>query len=225
MGGVIPALIVLFNYLIFSGVIPDGVTMNYIIISQNIPPPISAMYLSNFAHANWSHLLENMGSFILIICNTVIIIRFIIPTFNNVSNPVDIFNPNTLVKSSLLFLTVVPFLIAAEAVVFLYLNPTATGVTGFSGIGFAFEGYLIYLVEMLIFWKIIHTAIVKGRPFLALIGIVLLIITPLYVLLSQFHAAPANVGSVNYGAHLVGFMLGVVIPYLMDRKRICEAFK
>jgi membrane associated rhomboid family serine protease len=210
--------------MIFSKTIPDWITENYVIIPQNAPPNIFAMFLSNFAHMGWAHLLENMGSYVILVCSIVIMIKFIIPFFNTETYPTDIFDPKTLVNSSILFFVLVPFFIAAESVIFLYLHQSATGVVGFSGIGFAFEGYLVYLMEMLIFWKIVYAAITKRRPILAVIGILLLLIMPIFVLGNQFNTMVTSNLPVNYGAHLVGFILGITIPYLLDRKRINGEF-
>jgi membrane associated rhomboid family serine protease len=200
MALLIPAVITVFNFALFYRVIPAGFTLDYVILSSASPNVVS-MFFSNFAHVDVSHLSENMIAYFTTIGAIVVIALFGIPR-SGLKYTLD---AKILVQSTVIFLLVVPFIISgASLLVAPYIGMEKN--VGFSGIVFAFFGYIVYILENLLLLKV---KAVKERK-QAIFGyalIVLIIVIPIIVMNSTIHT--------NYVGHFTGFVSGITIPFIL----------
>lgn len=210
MAVVVPFALLGFQLGLTTGTIP-GWFMNHYVILTFADPNIVSMFLSNYAHVNLNHLISNTVTYIFIMMMIATVALVAIPYNNRKTKGSQCqFGTRTLLWSTLVFFIVVPFIISAVSIIAGPMNGKTSGV-GFSGIVYAFEGYLVYICELIIIRKTqVMTA--KGHPkwivFGALIGL-MLIVSPILT------TNPLD-GESNYVAHLSGFVVGVMTPLLID---------
>lgn len=215
MGVLFPAVIVFFDMLTFSRIIPTPIIREYLVLTYKTPNVFS-MFFSNFVHANLAHMIENMMSYLITMAFIVVVAIVAVPYLNK-KNP-DLkyrFNTNTLVISTVLFVLVVPFVISMESIVLGNYIGVAGGL-GFSGIGFAFEGYLVYVMETLILCRI-RLYFRKRDEIMAYNGMFVAATIPIVILGMQIIMMYTSTVMANYAAHMVGFALGMMIPLCVDR--------
>lgn len=215
MGILFPMAMIVFNFMLFARVIPEQFIRDYVVLTFQ-SPNFPAMYLSNFAHLNIAHLLDNMAMFMITIVFIAAVANVAIPYVNQrVPGMNCIFGTRTLVWSTITFLVIVPFLISIESIV----AGNYTGVKGglgFSGVALAFEGYLVYLVEKLVIRKI--QVIMTGKnQLLVYAGITLVAMFPLIIIVEQIVTMYTSSVHANYPAHLLGFGLGIIVPFILDK--------
>ena len=209
---IIPAIIFLFDICLFYRVIPEQFTVDYVILVYS-SPKLSAMFLSNYAHITWSHLTENMLAYAITVLMIVAVAFVAIPHVNRKvgGNLRCRFGTKTLVQSTLVFFLIVPFMVSATSILAAPAIGMTTGV-GFSGIGYAFEGYLVYICEMLIIRKsqvMWHRGDRIWVAYGTVLGILLIVLPIVFMNPLQ--------GQSNYVAHLTGFVAGFMTPFLIER--------
>jgi len=208
---VVPIFITAFNFCLFYEIIPAWFTLNYVILTY-ANPNILSVFLSNYAHANTEHLQQNMIAYILTILMIGAIALIAVPHSNRKAGGKlrCRFGTKTLVQSTLVFFIVVPFIISGVSIISGPLLGVPHGV-GFSGVSYAFEGFLVYICEILIIRKaqvMWNRGDKKWAVYGAVIGLIL-IVTPIV-----FMHPTANS---NYIAHLTGFVAGFMTPFLIER--------
>jgi len=221
----IPMAILAFNFITFARIIPEDFIRDYIVLTYASPNPVS-MFLSNYAHANIQHLSENMMSYLITVAFIFAVALVAIPSFNKHTPGVNCrFGTKTLVQSTAVFFLIVPFIISTESIlVGNYLG--IAGGFGFSGVVFAFEGYMVYISEILIIRKI-QVVMHRRDKLLAYSGMFLAVMIPLIVVFGQIMTMYTTTAfNANYAAHLTGFVVGVVTPFLIERvERARDGFK
>jgi membrane associated rhomboid family serine protease len=212
----IPFFILLFNLLIFWRVIPDWFIEQYIVLTYASPNLVS-MFLSNYAHASVNHMTENMFSYLITIVFILVIALFTVPYFNRKNPGMNCrFGTKTLMQCTLIFFLIAPFIISTESIIAgIFLGKT--GGLGFSGIVFAFEGYLVYISEILIIRKI-QIVMHKRDKTLMYLGIFLVAMIPMTVIIGQIIMMYTSIFNANYTAHMTGFAIGMITPYLLEKK-------
>lgn len=208
---IVPAAIVIFNLCLFYRVIPEWFTLKYVILTY-AHPNILSMFLSNYAHVNILHLQENMFSYIVTVIMITAVAIIAIPSANRKEggNLNCRFGTKTLVQSTLVFFFLMPLFVSVTSVM---IGPSVgmpNGV-GFSGIGYAFEGYLIYICVILIIRKTQVMYKREGTAWMMFGGGLLLLLIAIPIM---FMHPTANS---NYIAHLTGFVAGFMTPLLLER--------
>jgi len=197
---VIPAVITIFCFAIFYRVIPAQVTLDYIVF-QTASPNVLSAFLSNFAHVNISHLAQNMVAYIVAVGAIAAIALVGIPR-SGLKYTLD---TKVLVQSTVAFLLVVPFIVSgASLLIAPYIGMEKN--VGFSGIVFAFFGYIVFILESLLLLKM--RAVKERRQ--VVFGyalIVLIIVIPILIMNPVTHA--------NYAGHFAGFVSGILTPALL----------
>lgn len=211
---IVPLLILLFNLLIFARIIPNWFIEEYIVLTYASPNPLS-MFLSNYAHATVTHMTENLLSYLITIVFIIVIALAAIPFFNKNNPGMNCrFGTRTLVQCTLIFFLVAPFVISTESIITgIYLGKS--GGLGFSGIVFAFEGYLVYISEILIIRKI-QVVMHKRDKTLVYAGVFLTALIPLTVVVGQILTMYTSTVNTNYLAHMTGFVFGALVPLIID---------
>lgn len=209
-----PLLLVVFNIFLFTRVIPEQIIRDYVVLSYE-HPNFFAMYLTNFAHVTMMHLMENLIGYLVTMVFIFVAARWAIPAYNRRTHGLRFhFNMGTLWWSSLVFLTVIPFFISWESILVGPLFGKAGGL-GFSAIEYAFIGYLVYVVDSLILRKVIVVS-KQGNRSVAYLGLVIAAMIPLSIILGQYPFPVEGGFPVNYAGHLTGFVLGAVVPLIID---------
>lgn len=214
----VPAAILIFNYCIFEDIIPQWFFDQYIVLTYASPNPIS-MFLSNYAHATGIHMLENLMSYVITIASIAIVAIIAIPYTNKKTPGMGcVFGTKTLVQCTCVFFLLVPFLIAGVSIlVGNYLG--ITGGLGFSGIVFAFEGYLVFIAEIIIIRKV-QIILHQKDKMLVYFGVVLAMIVPLSFVFGQLFTMYTNPSlHANYFAHMTGFLAGIIVPFVLEKRR------
>lgn len=215
MVSVIPFTIMLFNWLIFNRIIPDWFIDQYIVLTYSSPNLVS-MFLSNYAHATIVHMVENMMSYILVIAFIIVVALVFIPFFNRKNPGMHCrFGTKTMVNSTLIFFLIVPFIISSVSIVAGLILGKTDGL-GFSGIIFAFEGYLVYISEILIIRKI-QVVLHNRDKKLAYLGMFLAAMIPMMVVIGQVLTMYTSILNTNYIAHMTGFFVGFMTPMMLER--------
>lgn len=216
---VIPFAILAFNMLIFGRVIPDWFISNYVVLTYASPNPVS-MFLSNFAHANWAHLSENLISYTLTTGAIVFLALVVLPQNNK--NPKGIkytINSVVITQSTLVFFLALPFVLSCISTVTGNMFGI-TGGLGFSGIVYAFEGYLVYIIEVLLYRKLQEVKTRSNRTIMTVVGVCLMVSLPLAFILGQIMTKTSDpLMHANYIAHTVGFVIGMIVPFLLMQNR------
>lgn len=214
---IIPLAILTFNVVVFQNLLPEWFIDNYVILTYASPNGIS-MFLSNYSHATGIHMLENLMSYIITIASIAVVALIAIPYTNKKTPGMNCrFGTKTLVQSTCIFFLIVPFVISAiSSQVGIMLG--ITGGLGFSGVVFAFEGYLVYIAEVIIIRKlqIIWT---RKNKVIVYFGIALIVSLPMAFIIGQIitmYTSP--MAHPNYIAHLTGFVIGFMTPFLLERR-------
>jgi membrane associated rhomboid family serine protease len=195
----VPAIIITFNLCLFYRLIPEWFSLKYVILTT-ASPNILSMFLSNYAHRDIGHLCQNMAVFIIIIgAITWVALRGVQRTGFEYT-----FDTKTLVRSALVFFLVVPFIVSGISV--LAAPAGMEKSVGFSGIGFAFVGYLIYILVTLLVRKILIMR-EKGDTARVIFGCILVVAG-----ITAPMAVANMVFQTNYVAHVVGYVCGLLSP-------------
>jgi hypothetical protein len=213
----VPVAILVFNYCIFEEIIPQWFFDQYIVLTYASPNPIS-MFLSNYAHATGIHMLENLMSYVITIASIAIVAIIAIPYTNKKTPGMGcVFGTKTLVECTCIFFLLVPFLIAIVSIIAgNYLG--IEGGLGFSGVVFAFEGYLVYIAEVIIIRKV-QVILHQRDKMLIYFGVALSMVIPLSFVVGQLLTMYTNpTVHANYFAHTAGFIAGITIPFLLERR-------
>jgi hypothetical protein len=213
MLAIVPLSLMLVHQLIVKSVLPWSITSQYIYLFY-AHPNVFSMYFSNFAHVpndHGVHLFTNISVWFFVIAMIAAVYIFIAPKakyeISEKINPVD---PVILSRCTLIYFTVVPFMVSAASIVAAQtLDPTALVGYGFSGIIFAFGGYLAYLCLDLSEKKITSTR--KMRFSDKAIAFMI----PGSFLLAIVADAMTFQGS-NAVGHLTGFVIGYISPWILD---------
>jgi len=214
MGVIFPVIMVGFDMLTFMRVVPEGFIREYLVLTYK-SPNLFSMYFSNFIHVNLNHMMENVMSYLITMAFIGMTALVIVPYFNKHTKGLNYkFDSETLVLSTVLFIVVVPFVISAESIVLGNYMGIAGGL-GFSGVGFAFEGYLVYIMETLLISKI-QVFSRDGKKVMASNGVLLAVAIPAIIIAFQILTMYTSTVSANYSAHIIGFTMGMTIPATLD---------
>lgn len=208
-----PLILTAFNVFLFTRIIPEQIIRDYVVLSYEYPN-FFAMYLTNFAHITMMHLLENLLGYLVTMVFIFVTARWAIPAYNRRTHGLRFhFSIETLWWSTLVFLTVIPFLISWESIL---VGPIfgVVGGLGFSAIEYAFIGYLIYVIDSLILRKVIVVS-KQGKRSVAYLGLIIAVLIPLSIILGQY-PFPSDGFPVDYPGHLTGFLLGIIVPLVID---------
>ncbi len=180
----------------FAGVVPLALTAIFLlppelkylmVLNTKDPTPVSA-FLSNFTHLSDWHLKENIAGY-------MIALAFIFPFERN----------RKLFRSvSLILMMILPFVVSWYTVSILGHLSIRILSMGFSAIGWGYLGYSAYAVSD--FVKSFKAVTPSAAIFL------ILFITGASLIV--FQAPFAKGGAVNLSAHLIGFVLGALMPFM-----------
>lgn len=203
MAVLVPFVISLFDFAIFYRLIPAQITLDWIVLTATSPTLVS-MFLSNYAHLNLLHLLQNMAAFVVIIGAIGWIALVGIPR----SDLQYTFNERVLVQSSLVFLLIIPFVVSGASLIIAPFIGMER-IVGFSGVCFAFVGYLIFILESLLLIKVqaMKEKKEKRQVVFGYCLILLIIIIPVAIMNPVTHS--------NYIGHLAGFLAGITTPLVL----------
>lgn len=174
-------------------------------------PTFLSIFLSNYTHLEINHLCSNL--FFYLVCISII---FFLEK-----------NKNSLVKASVFFFIVLPFLISWISIFYLgSINTTMPPAKGFSGVVFAFLGYTMYLLCKVICEKYVNIeqnvwdnySRDKKFGFLSLLiycNLFFLLCIPIMAVAGGTFISTG--GALGNGiAHFSGFMCGVLIPIFFE---------
>lgn len=177
--------------------------------SSSIPVLVFTMYTSSFAHYSTYHLYGNILAFAITIILLLFFEMYLIPSIGG-SPRSDIFYLFVLIA-----FTILPLVIAFNSLSLWIVRgvPADADCGGFSGIGMAFFGYLMYSIckTAKTAWIIVlgeYWMKISRRYMLAGLGILL----PSISWISD--ATTLSVGSAT--AHLTGYVFGFGLYLLMD---------
>ncbi|OPY38226.1 MAG: hypothetical protein A4E35_00648 [Methanoregula sp. PtaU1.Bin051] len=147
---VIPFLLYIVQWSIVTGMIPYPVAINYFVLTFGNPNP-ATMFLSNYVHSVFDsgHIYQNALSsivifFMMYMFFLVVIpyIRFRIPGFRYR------FNPEAFILTLTVTFTFIPFSVSGISIYFGKIMGKSAA-WGFSGLLYAFLGFLIYHIVFL----------------------------------------------------------------------------
>ncbi len=157
------------------------------VLNTKDPTPVS-VFLSSFTHISDWHLKENIAGY-------MVALAFIFPFERN----------RKLFRSvSLILMMILPFVVSWYTVSILGQLSIRTLSMGFSAIGWGYLGYSAYAVSDFI--KSLKAVTQSAAIFLMLFmtGASLII----------FQTPFARGSAINLSAHLIGFVLGALIPFM-----------
>lgn len=204
-----------FQYLVVSGTIAENTAIKYFFFDYE-SPNIYSLFLSNYIHEpqNPLHIRDNVISFVAISTLIGVLYFYLFPRFG-------IKMPGFFLSGVyLLNFFVVPFSVSSVSYIFREMGTFNDGIRysiGFSGIVWAFLGFLFFLGA--VFCLRVVSRRCEGRmadfrsmisvyfPFLFVIAF--LIIFPVFFIIADVNTKN------NLYAHLAGFTYGWLIPPLM----------
>jgi hypothetical protein len=210
--GVVPLALMMVHQLIAKSIIPWSVTSKYIYLFYAYPN-IFSMYFSNFVHAptdHGVHLFTNVFAWLLVMALIILVYLYIAPSAKyRISQHIEVVSPKILWACTIVNFLLVPFVVSMVSIVAARtIDSTAVVGYGFSGIIYAFGGYLAYLCRDLMIKKVQATRRMKFTDnFIAFM-------VPFGFLLSIVADAMTWQGS-NWVGHLAGFVVGYVAPWTM----------
>lgn len=214
---VVPLALLSFHLLILGQFISIKDYVDYISL-RYAEPNVFTMFLSNYAHMRGdglAHLTQNILTWEL---TTVVILAtflLLIPSLKyKYPNSGVRFNGRVLVWSAVLYFLVVPFFVSGVSIVFGNYLGIAGGL-GFSGITYAFCGFLVYLGSEIIEEKA-KLKKMEGNLRFYYAGMIVVNVLPLWILGTICIDYLTTPGSGIYG-HVTGFLCGLIIPWSLER--------
>jgi hypothetical protein len=220
----IPFLLFLFHYAIITEVIPASFSLGHFYLNID-QPSFSSLFFSNYVHNVFDsgHITNNMQGHLVVFFLLVFLYLIYLPA-KGYDCPEENFYLTTII-----FLALVPFAVSGVSILFgRFLG--IGWAQGFSGINWAFTGYLIYvIVRYSIEAGGRKTAEKEHRtldqtdeaaarnatfPFF-FFTIAFILLVCVFAILLDFGRAQINV----FG-HLIGFAMGILVPSLVDSARL-----
>ena len=212
---VVPLALLSFHLLILGQFISIDTYTEYVAL-RYAEPNIATIFLSNFAHMrgdNLMHLTQNVISWELTIVAILSLYFVLIPALKYKYPDSGIkFDGGLILWSSLAYFVVVPFFVSGVSIIFgNYLG--IYGGLGFSGIAYAFSGYLVYIGSDIITEKS-RLKLAEGNVKFYQFGMVMAAAIPFWILGTIVLEYLTTPGSGIYG-HVTGFLCGLTIPWLI----------
>jgi hypothetical protein len=220
--GVVPLSLIVFHLFIINGIIPHDI-FNTDISLMYATPNVASMFFSNYAHMtmdNGNHLLMNVINFeatvimILIVCLISLpLMHYKTPAFRFT------FDPEVFRRSIFLYFILVPFVVSGVSIVVGALRG-AVGGRGFSGIVCAFEGYLVYLGIRIVLeqgWIKRDQVNIFNIKFETVAKVTAIILPCIFF--ATIIADSITLPTSNFVGHIAGFLSGLLIPFMLEKKR------
>lgn len=203
--GVIAILVVMwYLFLWISRTFSPDVLYSYL-AADPTQPTIPGMFLANYLHKDWCHLLGN-------ILYTVLAFAFIVLVYILRSIKYILLSPTYFRWLFLLFLFPLPFLISGVSIV---SSTISGGSVGFSGIAYAFIGAFFGLLVYPIYF--LYTEKDKSSLLRKTFGVGICALYTIILIWTLLTINPIWVDSgVNYVAHVTGAIFGYMFTVFFD---------
>jgi len=241
----LPFFLVIFQIFIRAEVIPADYTISHLWLNFS-QPNISAMFATNYIHDVWlpEHVFGNSTSYFGIIYLTFILYFIIIPILK-IHNALHFeYSDVAFFGTAITYLVGLPIAISGISILFGRMLSQTAG-WGFSGIVWAFNAYLFFLVLIVFYDYILHRISErhddsdKGtidpqniqlennsskKPTIANVSLTLIFISLVLIFL-PIYTILMDIGNKKIGVfvHLAGFTLGLFVAALI--MMICEEKK
>lgn len=241
----LPFFLVIFQIFIRAEIIPADYTISHLWLNFS-QPNLSAMFATNYIHDVWlpEHVIGNATSFFGIIYVTFILYFIIIPILK-IHNILHFeYSDNAFFGTVVIYLIGLPIAISGISILFGRML-SQTGGWGFSGIVWAFNAYLFFLILVVMYDYILHKISIKcedstsdsinaksiglnnnsgKKPTIVNVTLTLIFINFLVIVLPVY-AILLDIGNKKIGVfvHLAGFTLGLFAASLI--MMICEERK
>lgn len=242
----LPFFLVIFQIFIRAEIIPADYTISHLWLNFS-QPNISAMFATNYIHDVWlpEHVIGNSTSYFGIIYLTFILYFIIIPILKIHNVLYFEYSDAAFFGTAITYLVGLPIAISGISILFGRML-SQTGGWGFSGILWAFNAYLFFLILIVMYDYILHTISVNvedsmsdsinsqriglninsvKKPTIANVALTLIFINFLLIVLPVY-AILLDIGNKKIGVfvHLAGFTLGLFVASLImmisEEKRV-----
>ena len=163
----LPVFLLIFQIVVLIGAIPPEYTVSQLVLNYS-QPKVTAMFATNYIHNIWSfeHLTGNYGGYCLLLYISFILYFLVIPILK-MHNVLHFEYPDSaFFGTAIVFLIGLPFAISGISILFGRML-SQTGGWGFSGIVWAFYGYLFFLILLIFYdnalFRIIHAGKESSR--------------------------------------------------------------
>jgi hypothetical protein len=198
---IVPFLLIEMQEYIINGINSGTISSDtslFTFYANTTHPNISSLFLTNFVHKDWTHCLNNIGVYLV-----VIVLIFFLETFCLFPKENDRTERDFYLSLKLFFL-VFPFSISGVSLIIFRLIG-GTGFNGFSWIVAAFLGYFWFLIYTLLYFlerdRILQISPqkVKMMDIFMIFCFFIPILIFIYTYLSSYD---------NLGGHTIGYILG-----------------